>query len=79
MVTSNPSADGITEMQVMTPKDFEEACQQPVAMGTVITMVAMFPIHILGMFVLFTKLDNMFNPNRIMAHERGQAYAKRHA
>jgi len=64
-------------MDVMTAKDFEEACKQPVAMGTLISMLAMVPIHIIGMHVLFVKIDQMFNPHRLLADQRRQLFVKR--
>ena len=54
----------------MTPRDFQEACKQPVIIMTTVSMVAMFPIHALGMFAIFIKLNKMFNPQYIQADLR---------
>ena len=64
-------------MNVISSKDFEKLCEQPVAIGTAISMLVFVPIHILSMFALFTKLNNMFNPNHIMANLRRQKFANR--
>jgi hypothetical protein len=56
----------------MTPKDFEEACQQPLIITCVVSMVAMLPLNLIGMYTLFTKMDKIFNPHRLMAKQRHQ-------
>jgi hypothetical protein len=61
----------------MTLKQLEDACGQPVIIGTVISMVAMIPLHLIGMFVTFTKAENMFNPNRLMAEQRQRTFVSR--
>jgi len=66
----------ITDIDVMTPKDLEEACKQSVAMGTLISMLTMVPLHIIGMYVLFLKTDQMFNPHRILADQRRNLFFK---
>jgi len=43
---------------------------QPLAITTVLSMMAMVPIHFIGMFTLFIKLNQQFNPNRIAAEVR---------
>ncbi len=67
----------MADVAVMTPKDFENGCQQPIALGTVICMVVMCPLHILGMYGLFIYMDKNFNPHRLMAKQRTRALAKR--
>ena len=62
---------------VMTAKDYEEACKQPLAIATAVSMVAMILIHAIGMFAWFTKLNTMFNPSRVRADVRRQAFTKR--
>jgi hypothetical protein len=64
-------------MNMMSPEDFVEDCKQSVAMGTLVSMLAMLPIHVTGMYVFFLKLDKMFNPHRILADQRRQNFAKR--
>ncbi len=49
----------VTEVPVMSPKDFEEACKQPVIIGTVVSMAAMVPVNFIGMFAMFSKLFNV--------------------
>jgi hypothetical protein len=60
----------VTEVPVMSPKDFEDACKQPVIIGTVVSMAAMVPVNFIGMFAMFSKLEKMFNPHRLMAIQR---------
>ena len=62
---------------MVTPKDFEEQCRQPVAIGTALSMLVMFPIHGVAMFALFTKLNKMFNPSYLAAEARRQKFANR--
>jgi hypothetical protein len=64
-------------MSVMTAQDYENACKETVVVGTVISMVAMLPINMLAMYALFTKMDQMFNPQRLLAEHRGRLFAKR--
>jgi hypothetical protein len=61
----------------MSAKDFEEACKQPVIIGTVVSMAAILPVNFIGMFALFSKLEKMFNPHRLMAIQRHQKVLKR--
>ena len=65
------------EVNVVSPSDFEEACRQPVAIGTAATMLIMAVVHAVGMFATFTKLEAMFNPVRIAAKQRRQAFQTR--
>ncbi|CAF3771940.1 unnamed protein product [Rotaria sordida] len=60
-------------VNVMYPKDMEEACQQSVIIMNVATMAAIMPLQAIGMFIVFTKFYNMFNPLRIevqLRHKR---------
>jgi hypothetical protein len=61
----------------MTPQDFENACRQPVIIGTVVSMVAMLPLNFIGMFAMLSKLEKMFNPNRLKAIQRQKQFARR--
>jgi hypothetical protein len=64
-------------MNVLSAEDFVEDCKESVAMGTLVSMLAMLPIHIIGMYAFFLKLDKMFNPHRILADHRRQIFTKR--
>jgi hypothetical protein len=64
-------------MHVITPKEFEQTCLQTVAIGTVISLMAIVPVHMIGMYTTFTKLDKMFNPHRLLANQRRRKFAKR--
>ncbi len=64
-------------MDVVTPEGLVGACQQAVAMGTVMTMAAMVPVHVVGMYAFFTKLDKMFNPHRLLANQRRRHFVNR--
>ena len=54
----------------MSPKDFEEQCRQPVAIINAVSMLVMIPVHIIGMFAIFTTLEKMFSPSHIAANVR---------
>ncbi len=72
-----PSTIETTEMDVISAKRFEEECKQPIAIATAVSMLVMVPVNILGMFALFTRLDNIFNPNRIAAKVRQRKFLNR--
>ncbi len=75
--TTTPRTTSITDMNVITPKDFEEQCKQPIVIMTAVSMLIMIPVNILGMFAFFTRLEKMFNPNRIAATIRQRKFANR--
>ncbi len=52
-------------------------CQQPVAIFTAIQFIAMLPIHIAGMCVVFIQANKMFNRNHIAAKKRHMDRVKR--
>lgn len=64
-------------MSVLTALDFVENCKQPVAIGTLISMLSMVPIHMIGMYTLFIKTDKMFNPHRLLAKQRRRIFVNR--
>ena len=64
-------------MKVISSQGYEEACKIPVAVATAVFMAFMLPVKIISMFTLFTKMDKMFNPNRIHAKLRQQAFTER--
>jgi len=76
-VTSAPTTTLLTDVPVMSAKDFEDACKQPVIVGTVVSLAAMLPVNFIGMYVLFTKLEKTFNPHRILAKQRFQKFSNR--
>jgi hypothetical protein len=78
-VTTAPTTTLLTDVPVMSAKDFEKACQRPVIIMTAVTMLAMLPINAVGMFALFTKMNQMFNPHQIAAQYRAESFANRHA
>jgi hypothetical protein len=45
--------------------------------GTVASMASMLPVHFIGMFVLFSKLEKAFNPDRLKAIQRQKQFARR--
>ena len=61
----------------MTPKEFEEACKQPVIASTILSMMTMVPVKCLAMFTLFTKIEKMFNPKHLQAAQRQAAILRR--
>ena len=60
----------IPDTDVMTPEGFMKTCQQPVVIGTAVTMLVMLPVNIISMFTMFTKVNKMFNPSHQMANQR---------
>ncbi|CAF1393869.1 unnamed protein product, partial [Adineta steineri] len=64
------SASTATTVPVMYPQDFINACKQPVAIMSAVTMAAMVPIQALVMYAAFTKFSNMFNPLKKKAQLR---------
>jgi hypothetical protein len=74
VVTNAPTT---TEVSVVSPKDFEEACKEAVIIGTVVSLAAMLPVNFIAMYALFTKLEKTFNPHRMSAKQRQQRFAHR--
>ncbi len=66
-----------TEMNVISSKDFETLCKQPILIGTVMSMMVFVPLHMISLFAVFTKLDKLYNPNHIMANLRRNKFANR--
>ncbi|CAF1199553.1 unnamed protein product [Rotaria magnacalcarata] len=69
-VTVITTTQQVTDMMIITPQDFETACTQPVAIVTTLLSIAMVPVHIVGLFTLFTKVNKTFNPNFMRAKLR---------
>jgi hypothetical protein len=67
VITVAPRTPGV---DILSPKELEEQCRQPVAIMSVLTMLGTLPVNILSMFSLFTKMEKMFNPNRLAAAAR---------
>ena len=44
---------------------------------TAVTMVALIPVHALGMYATFIKISNMFKPSNIQAKLRHKQRMKR--
>ncbi|CAF1445970.1 unnamed protein product [Adineta steineri] len=63
-------ASTATTVPVMYPQDFINACKQPVAIMSAVTMAAMVPIQALVMYAAFTKFSNIFNPLKKKAQLR---------
>lgn len=60
----------MADVSIMTPQEFVKTCEQPVAIGTAVTMMVMLPVNVIGMFTMFTKIDKMFNPSHVLAKQR---------
>ncbi|UJR24422.1 hypothetical protein I4U23_005798 [Adineta vaga] len=78
--TAGPTASSATTestVAVMYPKDFEEACMQPVAIMTSLIFIVLMPGQALAMYAIFTKLENIFNPSRIQTKTRHRQRMKR--
>jgi hypothetical protein len=77
---ANPTVSttgALPEVDVMTPAELEEACRQPVAIGTAVSMLLMLPVNVAAMFALFTKMNSIFNPNHISANQRRKQFTRR--
>ncbi|CAF0833692.1 unnamed protein product [Adineta steineri] len=77
--TAGPTTTGVTTestIPVFYPVDFENACKQPVAIMSAITMIAFMPVHALAMYAAFTKFTNMFKPSNTAAKARHQQRMK---
>ena len=71
--TTTSETTTITDMKVLTPKEMEKLCQQPLAILTAGSVVLTSALHILGMFTLFIQMEKMFNPAHLatkMRHTR---------
>lgn len=64
-------------MNVMSMKDLEARCKDVVVVGTVISLMAMVPIHIIGMYSLFIKIEKTFNPHHLKVQHRQKLFANR--
>jgi Na+/pantothenate symporter len=67
----------VPAVRIMTAKDLENTCKQAVIVGTVISNVALLPVHAIGMFVVFTKLNTLFNPKYLSQIQRATRLAQR--
>ncbi len=67
-----------TDMSVLTAKDFEDACKQPVAITTLICVLVILPLKTIGMYAFFTKMTHLFNPNQLQADLRRKLFNSRH-
>lgn len=76
-VTSSTGSTTPVSMKIISAKDYEEQCVQPVALMNTITHLAMFPAHALSMFMLFTKMNSMFNPNQQKINARQKEFLRR--
>ncbi|CAF1566992.1 unnamed protein product, partial [Adineta steineri] len=77
--TAGPTTTGVTTestIPVFYPADFENACKQPVAIMSAVTMIAFMPLQALAMYAAFTKFTNMFKPTNIAAKARHQQRMK---
>ncbi|CAF5014997.1 unnamed protein product, partial [Rotaria sp. Silwood1] len=63
-------------MDIMSPKDFEEACKSPLAIMTAATMLIMAALHGISIYVSFIKFSTLFDPNIIQAEQRHQLRSK---
>ncbi len=55
----------------------EKICQQPVAIFTAVQFIAMIPVHIAAMCVLYIKMNKMFNPDWTAMKMRNKNRVKR--
>ncbi|UJR29667.1 hypothetical protein I4U23_017215 [Adineta vaga] len=78
-IVNRTTSGAITEstVAVMSPKDFEEACKQPIALMTSILFIILMPIHTLVVYAAFIEFSNMFNPANLNAKKRHKKRMKR--
>ena len=76
-VSTVSATASMADVVVITAKDFENACKQPLILGLVLSNMSILVIKMIGMYALFTKINLLFNPNRIHAETRHQQFAKR--
>ena len=68
----------LPEVAVVSMKDFEEQCKQPIAITTTaVTMMFMGVVNAISMYAFFLKLEKMYNPSRIAADLRRKTFMNR--
>ncbi|UJR12203.1 hypothetical protein I4U23_016380 [Adineta vaga] len=78
--TAGPTVSSATTestVAVMYPKDFEDACKQPIGVMTALLMAIMMPVHTVAMYAAFTKYGSLFNPAKMKAKTRHQLRMRR--
>lgn len=75
-VTTSTQTTIIPEMTVISPKEYEELCKQPIAAMTATFSVGMAGVHALSMFLLMLRLNKIYNPNEVAAAVRRDAFNK---
>lgn len=60
----------MTEVNVLTATEMVEQCKIPVAIATAVITVIIVPVKMIAMFVLFTKIDKAWGPDRLAAKLR---------
>ncbi|CAF1517940.1 unnamed protein product, partial [Adineta ricciae] len=68
--TTSQSQTTESTVAVMYPKDFEQACEQSIALANVVLFLVMTPVQAVVMYAAFLKLENKFNPSRTQAKTR---------
>ena len=66
-----------SEVKVIYPIEYQEACKQPIAIGTTLTSLIILPFNMLGMFLTFTHIEKTFNPSRTQARLRMKDFSRR--
>ena len=55
--STTTSTASIPDTVVISPKDLETACLQPVTIATALITIAFIPVHLIGMINLFVKMN----------------------
>lgn len=69
-LTTAANTTNIVGIETISAEDYVNACKQPVAIGTALVAVAVLPLHLVGMFMILSKAEKLFNPARIRAAAR---------
>lgn len=62
---------------MISAQELENACKPAVIVGTILSNIFIGILKMIGMYSIFTKNDLLFNPNRIKANRRQQAFTQR--
>ncbi|UJR24846.1 hypothetical protein I4U23_006215 [Adineta vaga] len=75
--TTQSTALTTTEMNVISSQELITICHLPITIGTIIIILAIASIRLISLYILFTKLNNIYNPNHRLANARRQQFQKK--
>lgn len=77
VVITASQATTTRESEAIDQKKYEEYCKQSVAIANAVFLLATIPIHMVSMFILFTKIEKLFNPTRLASNARREQFKQR--